>query len=128
MSGKKELYMCVGCGEIVEKVHVAVCGRRPVCCGEPMAELEAQTAEPDENKHVPYIERVAGGVVVKVGKSAEHPMEPDHYIIYIEICADGILMRKYLHPGDRPEAFFRTDAEKISARELCNRHGLWVYS
>jgi len=34
-------------------------------------------------------------------------------------------MRKYLNPGDKPEAFFPTDAKEISARELCSIHGVW---
>ena len=127
MAGKIEFYKCAKCGEIIEKDYAAGCDCTPVCCGEPMVKLEAQTADPDENKHVPYIEKVDGGVLVKVGKSAAHPMEPDHYIVFIEICADGILMRKYLKPGDKPEAFFKTDAKKVIAWELCNKHGIWTY-
>ncbi|MCQ2070593.1 MAG: desulfoferrodoxin [archaeon] len=120
------LYKCVKCGNVYEKtLTVGPC--IPMCCGERSVLLEAQTGNPDENKHVPYIEKVDGGVLVKVGKTAPHPMEPDHYIAFIEIEADGIFMRKYLKPGDAPEAFFKTDAEKIVARELCNKHGLWIY-
>jgi superoxide reductase len=71
------------------------------------------------------IEKVKGGVIVKVG-SVPHPMEEKHHIVYAEICADGILMRKYLKPGDAPEVFFKTDAKTIQAWEYCNLHGLWT--
>lgn len=119
-------YKCPKCGNIYETAYAAG-GCTPVCCGEACVELPVQTANPDENKHVPYFERVDGGVLVKVGKVEPHPMTEEHYIVYIEICADGIKMRKYLKPGDKPEAFFKTDAAVIVARELCNKHGLFKY-
>jgi superoxide reductase len=36
------------------------------------------------------------------------------------------VLRKYLKPGDAPEAEFRTGAAEVTAREYCNLHGLWV--
>lgn len=90
-----------------------------------MEPMEAKTDDFVKEKHVPYIEKVDEGILVKVGKETAHPMADDHYIVYIEICADGVRMRKYLKPGDAPEAFFRTDAEQITAWEYCNKHGLW---
>ncbi|MBU3161361.1 hypothetical protein KPL37_16760 [Clostridium frigoris] len=35
------------------------------------------------------------------------------------------LIRKYLNPGDKPEALFILDEKVISVREYCNLHGLW---
>jgi superoxide reductase len=53
-------------------------------------------------------------------------MLPEHYIEFIEIMTDdGRVGRKYLKPGDKPEAKFTCKAEIISAREYCNIHGLW---
>ena len=43
----------------------------------------------------------------------------------IELIADGISYKKYLKPGDQPIAEFCVKAEKVSAREYCNLHGLW---
>ena len=117
-------YQCPKCGNVYEKTYAAG-GCTPVCCGEKCVELEPKTAVPEENKHVPYFEKVDGGVLVKVGKESAHPMEPDHYIVMIEILADGVYMRKYLRPGDKPEAFFKTEAKNITAWEICNKHGLW---
>ena len=50
-----------------------------------------------------------------------------HYIEFIELIIDGDkLYRKYLNPGDEPEAFFEIAKGKdVVAREYCNIHGLW---
>ncbi len=117
-------YVCAKCGTAVELLYKGGC--IPSCCGEPMTVAEPRTEDFVKEKHVPYIEKQDGGVLVKIGKETAHPMTEEHYIVYIEICADGVLMRKYLKPGDAPEAFFKTDAEKIKAWEYCNKHGLWV--
>ena len=123
MTKARSVYHCKKCGKIVD---VLFDGAGTLsCCNESMVLLEAQTKDYAIEKHVPYIEKVNDGVLVKVGKETAHPMEEKHYIVYIEICADGILMRKYLKPGDKPEAHFKTDAKIISARELCNIHGVW---
>lgn len=63
-------------------------------------------------------------VVVKVG-SVQHPMEEGHYMEWIEVSTDGEAYRKYLKPGDKPEASFKLKAEKLTARAYCNMHGLW---
>lgn len=126
MTNVKDVYQCSKCGNIYEKVY-APCGCTPVCCNEKTQQLEIKTDDPETQKHVPYFERQDGGVLVKVGKNTPHPMEPNHYIVYIQICADGILMRKYLKPGDKPEAFFPTQAKTVVSLALCNKHGLWKY-
>ncbi|MDI6777665.1 MAG: desulfoferrodoxin family protein [Patescibacteria group bacterium] len=64
------------------------------------------------------------GVKVKIG-AVPHPMLEDHYIEWVEILADGKTYRKFLKPGDAPEAEFCVEAENITAREHCNLHGLW---
>ena len=82
------------------------------------------TTDAAKEKHVPVLEKVNGGVKVKIG-SVAHPMEEKHYIEWIEIIADGMVYRKYLAPGQAPEAVFLTEAANITAREYCNLHGLW---
>ena len=119
-----EVYKCPKCGNAYEKVYTYG-GCTPKCCGEACVLCEAQTANPDENKHVPYIESVDGGILVKVGKTAAHPMDADHYIVWIEVQNDGVCMRRYLKPGDKPEAFFPVSATGTVAYEYCNKHGLW---
>ena len=123
MVKQREVYLCLNCGNIAEIDYAG--GANLYCCGQPMKLLQEKTADFATEKHVPYVERVDGGVLVKVGKETAHPMNPDHYIVMIEILADGIYMRKSLRPGDKPEAFFKTEARDITAWEICNIHGLW---
>jgi superoxide reductase len=122
MTQKKQVYKCNVCGNIVEVLHSSQ--GELVCCGQPMELQEPKTEDTGQEKHVPVIEKTEKGVKVKVG-SDPHPMEENHYIEWIEIIANGNSCKKFLNPGDNPEAEFETDAEDIWAREYCNIHGLW---
>lgn len=117
-----QIYKCEVCGNIVEVLHTGV--GELVCCGEPMKLLVENTVDAAKEKHVPVIEKSGNKVTVKVG-SVAHPMEEKHYIEFIELMADGKVYRKFLKPGEVPEATFEISAAKISAREYCNLHGLW---
>jgi len=57
--------------------------------------------------------------------SVPHPMTAEHWIEWIELLADGAAYRKFLEPGDAPEATFAIAATNVTAREYCNLHGLW---
>ncbi len=122
MAERLEVYKCDVCGNIVEVLHAG--GGELVCCGESMKLMKENTVDAAKEKHVPVIETIDGGVKVSVG-SVAHPMEEKHYIQWIEIIADGIAYRKFLNPGDTPEATFSVAATSITAREYCNLHGLW---
>ena len=122
MAKKLEIYKCEACGNIVEILHGGE--GELVCCGEPMKLIVENTVDAAKEKHVPVIERVSGGIKVKIG-SVAHPMEDKHYIEWIEIIADGKAYRQFLKPGEKPEASFQVTADKIQAREYCNLHGLW---
>ena len=122
MAEKLEVYKCAVCGNIVEVLHGGA--GELVCCGQPMDKLVAKTADEGKEKHVPVIEKIDGGIKVKVG-SVAHPMEEKHYIEWVEILADGKAYRQFFNPGDAPEAEFAVEATEITAREHCNLHGLW---
>ena len=122
MAKKLEIFKCEICGNIVEVVHGG--DGELVCCGEPMKLMVENTVDAAKEKHVPIIEKISGGIKVKVG-SAAHPMEDKHYIEWIEIIADGKAYRQFLKPAEKPEASFSVSADKIQAREYCNIHGLW---
>jgi superoxide reductase len=122
MAKKLQVYKCAVCGNIVEVLHGGV--GELVCCGKPMENLVAKTADEGREKHVPVIEKTDGGVKVKVG-SVPHPMEAEHFIEWIEVIVDGKAYRQFLKPGDAPEAEFAVEADQITAREHCNKHGLW---
>ena len=123
MTKVREVYKCEVCGNIVEVLHAGV--GELVCCGQPMKLMEEQTADTSKEKHVPFVEKKDGKVVVRVGENAKHPMEEKHYIEMIEVITnDDRILRKNLSPGDEPEAVF--DVDNITmAREYCNIHGLW---
>lgn len=125
MTEVKQIYKCNICGNIVEVLHVGV--GQLVCCGQPMELLKEKTKDVGLEKHVPVIEKSNGKIKVKVG-SVSHPMEDKHWIEWIELVADGKVYRKFLNPGDSPEADFEIEAENITAREYCNLHGLWKTS
>ena len=125
MTKMNEVYKCNVCGNIVEVLHTGV--GELVCCGQPMENLAEKSKDEGMEKHVPVIEKTEKGFMVKVG-SVPHPMEEKHYIEWIELLADGKAYRKFLKPGEAPEAEFCIDAKEVSAREYCNVHGLWKSS
>jgi superoxide reductase len=107
---------------MVEVIHMGV--GTLVCCGQDMTLMTENTVDAAKEKHVPVIEKQEGGYLVKVGGVA-HPMEEKHFIEWVQLLADGKAYRQFLNPGDKPEAFFKIDGKKVSAREYCNLHGLW---
>lgn len=114
-----DVYKCEVCGNIVELLHVG--GGPLACCGSPMTKLQENVTDGAKEKHVPVFE----GNKVKVG-SVPHPMTPEHYIEWIEIIGEGKVCRRFLAPGEAPEAAFDgCAAGQIFAREYCNLHGLW---
>ena len=117
-----EVYKCSVCGNIVVVVHASE--GELVCCKKPMELMKENTVDASREKHVPVIEKTEKAVKVKLG-SVPHPMEENHYIEWIEVIADGRSYRKFLSPGDAPEADFEITAQDIKARAYCNVHGLW---
>jgi superoxide reductase len=122
MTKRLQIFKCETCGNIVEALHEGA--GELVCCGQPMELLEEKSEDQGNEKHVPVFEQTGKGVKVKVGAVA-HPMEENHYIEWIEVVADGKVCRKFLNPGDLPEAEFTLSPENIKAREYCSIHGLW---
>ena len=122
MTERKQIYKCEACGNIVEVLHEA--GGDLVCCGESMNLFIENTVDAAKEKHVPVIEKMDGGVKVKVG-SVAHPMDEKHYIEWVEIVDGDKYCRTFLKPGDTPEAVFEGGKEGIVAREYCSLHGLW---
>jgi superoxide reductase len=121
MTERLQILKCEICGNIVEMLHAGE--GELVCCGQPMKLFVENTVDAAREKHVPVQEAAAGGLKVKVG-SVPHPMEEKHYIEWIEIVAGDTVYRRFLKPGDVPEAVFPVTGE-FTAREYCNLHGLW---
>ncbi len=127
MAERLLVFKCESCGDMVEVLHASSC--EPACCGKPMKLLGENITDAAKEKHVPVIESTADGYKVSVG-SVPHPMENYHYIEWIELIvgaggAEELVCRKFLKPGDKPEAHFAVRATKVMAREYCNKHGVW---
>ena len=123
MIEKKQVYKCSVCGNIVEVLYAG--GGKLVCCGKEMILQSENTVDAAKEKHVPVIEKIDGGVRVKVG-AVEHPMTDAHYIEWIEIITAEKVYRKDLKPGDKPEAEFLVKEDVLAAKEYCSLHGLWI--
>ncbi|OGI26687.1 MAG: desulfoferrodoxin [Candidatus Moranbacteria bacterium RIFOXYB1_FULL_43_19] len=123
MTELNQIYKCAKCENIIEVLHAGE--GELVCCGGPMELLTEKNQEEGlTEKHLPVVEKTENGYKVKIG-SVPHPMEEAHYIEWIEILADDKVYRKFLNPGNQPEAEFCVEAENITVREYCNLHGLW---
>ncbi|MBA4388296.1 MAG: desulfoferrodoxin [Verrucomicrobia bacterium] len=123
MTKQLEVYKCSVCGNMVEVIHENA--GTLTCCSKAMILQSENTTDASKEKHVPVIEKLANGVKVSVG-SVPHPMEAKHYIEWIELVYDNKVLLQLLKPGDAPAAFFEgVKADKVTAREYCNLHGLW---
>ena len=60
MTARMEIYKCEVCGNIVEVLHGG--DGQLVCCGKPMKLLIENTIDAAKEKHVPVIEKTAGGI------------------------------------------------------------------
>lgn len=125
MVEKNELYKCELCGNIVATVDAQ--GVPIMCCGEEMGKIPLKDpATEGKEKHIPVITVEGNEVTVNVG-SVDHPMEEAHWINYIVLIVNGEdVYSKKLFPGEKPQAkFYVEDTSNISAKALCNVHGLW---
>ena len=123
MSMEHRFMICKHCGNIIGMIHDA--GVKPVCCGEPMTELVANTTDAATEKHVPVVEVEGNEVRVKVG-SAPHPMSDEHHIAWIYLQTRHGGQRKALQTGkDAAARFLVVDDEAVAAFAYGNLHGLW---
>lgn len=123
MGREHKFMICKHCGNIIGMIHDA--GVKPVCCGEPMAELVANTTDAATEKHIPVVEVEGNEVRVKVG-AAPHPMADEHHIAWIYLQTRHGGQRKALEIGkDAAARFLVVDDEPVAAFVYCNLHGLW---
>jgi len=117
-----QIYKCTETGIIIEVIDGG--DDHDLCQEQDMRPLLERTSDVGNEKHVPVVEKTAEGILVKVG-SVPHPMEPEHWIQWIEVRTVDTVYRKFLHPDDKPEATFPPLTGSFVVRELCNKHGLW---
>jgi superoxide reductase len=118
------VYHCQICGNLL--AFKAEPKENPICCGQKMDLLKANSVDAAKEKHVPVVEVNGNKVIVKVG-SVEHPMLENHYIQYIILETSKKAVKFELKPGNKPEHEFVLDkGEKaLGAYEYCTLHGLW---
>ena len=102
MTEHQKFFRCRRCGNLVGLIENA--GVPLVCCGEPMKELEANTAEAAQEKHVPVVTRKEGQIWVSVG-DVHHPMEEKHFIQWYICRRNG---------ADREKGFSRDKNLRLS--------------
>lgn len=119
-----KFYICRHCGNVVEMLHDA--GVRPVCCGEPMEDLVANTVDAAQEKHVPVYTVEGDKIHVQVGEVI-HPMLEEHHIGFIWLQTELGGQRRSLVAGDEPKATFvlAPGDKAVAVYEWCNLHGLW---
>ena len=74
-------------------------------------------------KHVPVYEKDGNEIIVSVG-SVLHPMQEEHYIMWIAYVYGNKIEITKLNPNDEPKAIYKF----VSGAEIyayCNLHGLW---
>lgn len=125
MTKKLEMYKCEICGNFVEVILSGI--GELVCCNQPMQLQVPNTTDAAAEKHVPFFVKKDDELEIRIG-SVLHPMTDEHYIQFIEVISEGekYIKRKYLSPGEDSIFPLRCyDIGPLTARELCNLHGLW---
>jgi len=124
MTKKKKIYFCTHCHNVVESLWNGT--GTLVCCNDPMKELVENTVDAAKEKHIPVGTLNGTKLSVKVG-SAAHPMDPDHYILCVEVCDGQKVLRHDFKEGDaKAEAEFEVSGSgPFELRAFCNKHGLW---
>lgn len=126
---KNEVCRCSVCGLQMEVTASSdPAGALPLCCGKVMQKQNENSVDASAEKHVPVVEALDSGILVKVGSTA-HPMTAEHCIEWIEVINGAYVNRCYLKPGDLPQAAFYVPlSPKLIIRASCNIHGLWKKS
>ena len=123
MNENTKFYVCRICGKVIGLINDT--GIPTICCGEKMEQLKTNTADASVEKHVPVyeIDKEEGEIIVKVG-SIEHPMEKDHYIMWIAQVTDNVTTRIQLFPEQETTVRMKY-IKGATIYAYCNKHGLW---
>ena len=114
-------YKCPICGNIIGLISGDINHVR--CCGVEMELMVANSQDAATEKHVPVYEKEGDNLIVRVGE-VEHPMEEDHYIMWIAQVSDNQTTRIRLEPNQKPEVRFKY-IPNSTIYAYCNKHGLW---
>ena len=121
MKENVRFYFCPICGNVIGLIDGDM--NKITCCGKKMELMNANSTDASQEKHVPVCERVQDEIIVKVG-TVEHPMEKEHYIMWIAQVSDNQTTRIRLFPEQSTEVRFKYIPKSI-IYAYCNKHGLW---
>lgn len=121
MKENVNFYRCPICGNVIELIEGDI--NHMMCCGKKMELMVANTQDAAVEKHVPVYEKVEDEIVVKVGE-VDHPMEKDHYIMWVAQVNDNQVSRVTLYPEQGISVRFRY-IPNSTIYAYCNKHGLW---
>ena len=122
MKENVRFYTCPICGNIIGLIEGDM--ERITCCGKAMEQMRPNTTDASVEKHVPVYEKVEDELVVRVGE-VEHPMEKDHYIMWIAQVTENRTTRVRLYPEQATETRFPYIPGAM-LYAYCNKHGLWM--
>jgi superoxide reductase len=141
-SRRMSVFICQVCGHISFNQQSQFC---PVCKSpqekslrnDHIFEESAEKSREASIKHIPVLtvnrkcglipEQSCADVIVRVGATL-HPMEPAHFIQFIDCYADDrYVARLFLTPGTNPAGCFhlKSPGSKITIVENCTIHGYW---
>lgn len=121
MKDNIKFYKCPICGNVIDLVEGD--SSSITCCGKEMVKMVANTTDAAVEKHVPVYERVEDEIVVRVGET-EHPMEKEHYIMWIMQVTETKATRVTLYPEQETTTRFPY-IPNSTLYAYCNKHGLW---
>lgn len=121
MKENVNFYRCPICGNVIELIEGDI--NHMMCCGQKMELMVANTQDAAVEKHVPVYEKVEDEIVVKVGE-IDHPMEKDHYIMWVAQVNDNQVSRVTLYPEQGISVRFKY-IPNSTIYAYCNKHGLW---
>ena len=121
---EQNFYICEHCGNIISKVKDS--GVPVMCCGQKMTEIIPGTTDASQEKHVP-VYTVEGNLVTVTVGAVEHPMQPEHYIVWVSLQTKQGNQLKFLQPGEAPKVCFAIcEGDEVEAvYAYCNLHSLW---
>ena len=131
MKEPNTIWKCAECGVVFEALQPCERGDEciPACCGRGLTRLVANHSDGAGEKHVPAASRTDDGLLKVTVGTVAHPMLDAHYSMWIEVVDGDLVCRKYLKPGDAPEAVFPVKFRSgLVLREYCNLHGLWSHT
>lgn len=121
MKENVKFYVCPICGNVIGLIDGDIKHMR--CCGQEMKEMKANEQEGATEKHIPVYEKVEDEIAVRVG-SVEHPMEKEHYIMWIAQVTENQTTRIRLYPEQGTLVRFKY-IPGATLYAYCNKHGLW---